>query len=165
VDRHVEPKAPAGHRDPRRLVGAARIPAASRRALEVVSLHHLTFDKLDVLSAELASCVGEHDFAGFRGASDRRIDTIRTIECADVSVSTDLSPLVLIDVTGTGFMYNMVRILVGTAVDVARRRKPVGSIAKTLASRVRTDAGITAPPDGLCLMRTEIDLPNETADD
>lgn len=116
-------------------------------------------EKLAIVSRELEACLGEHDFSAFRGATDRRVNTIRTISKASAMRSDDVAPLMLIEVAGSGFMYNMVRIIVGTAVDVARRRKPPGTLARAIASHDRTDAGMTAPPDGLSLERTEILFP------
>jgi len=63
--------------------------------------------------------------------------------------------LLCYDVTGTGFLRHMVRIIVGSLVEIGRGRQPVEWISGVIASRNRTTAGPTAPPDGLFLVRVE----------
>lgn len=77
---------------------------------------------------------------------------MRTIRRIAVEVDRDDPRLVRIEVFGDAFMHNMVRILVGTFVDVARERLEPGAVTRALASKRRDDAGITAPPDGLYLV-------------
>jgi tRNA pseudouridine38-40 synthase len=72
---------------------------------------------------------------------------------ADDDVAVD----VVVD--GKSFLYNMVRIMVGTLVDVGTGRRPVSTVAEALRSRARGDAGITAPPHGLTLERVELAWP------
>lgn len=102
---------------------------------------------------EARALVGTHDFAAFRSAADERESTTRTL----FVVAPERDPAdprsLWITVEGTAFLHNMVRILVGTLLDVARGRRPPGAAARALASRRRADAGITAPPDGLVLDR------------
>jgi tRNA pseudouridine38-40 synthase len=110
---------------------------------------------------EARAAEGTHDFAAFRSAADPRENTVRTLRRVAVEVDADDPRRIRVDVEGDAFMHNMVRILVGTIVDVARGRKAPGAISRALASRRREDAGITAPPDGLYLM--EVLLPDEGA--
>jgi len=63
-----------------------------------------------------------------------------------------------IEVEGDKFLYNMVRIIAGSLVDIGRKRREPDSLTRALASHARSDLGITAPPDGLCLERVVIDL-------
>jgi tRNA pseudouridine38-40 synthase len=92
--------------------------------------------------------VGTHDFASFAKPGHGRSDTVRTItEC---SVSRR-GRLVVIGVAGTGFLWNMVRIIVSTLVDVGGGRFAPGDIDAMLAARTRSAAGGTAPPQGLYL--------------
>lgn len=109
-----------------------------------------------LLELESENACGTHDFAAFRNAADQRDSTVRTLFSVVVHASLDDPRLVFVDVRGNGFLYNMVRILVGTIVDVARGRLEPGAVARALASKDRRDAGITAPPDGLVLERYEI---------
>lgn len=105
---------------------------------------------------EAKSAVGTHDFAAFRSSADERPSTIRTLRAVDVIEDAGDPRLVHVEVRGDAFMHNMVRILVGTLVDVARDRLPEGAIARAIASKDRRHAGITAPPDGLCLERVDL---------
>jgi len=103
-------------------------------------------------AAEAKLAVGTHDFAAFRSSADPRENTTRTLRRVDVEVDRDDPRLVRIEVEGDAFMHNMVRILVGTFVDVARERLEPFAVSRALASKRRDDAGITAPPDGLYLV-------------
>jgi tRNA pseudouridine38-40 synthase len=100
---------------------------------------------------EAESALGTHDFAAFRSAADEREKTVRTLRSFTVTVDPADPRLVRVDVEGDAFLHNMVRILVGTLYDVARGHRPLGTVAKALASLQRKDAGITAPALGLCL--------------
>ena len=75
-----------------------------------------------------------------------------TIESA---VPNPQSAILLYEVSGTGFLRHMVRIIVGSLVEIGRGRQPVEWITGVIASRDRTTAGPTAPPDGLFLVRVE----------
>jgi tRNA pseudouridine38-40 synthase len=111
---------------------------------------------------EAALAVGTHDFAAFRSSADERTNTTRTVRALAVTVDPSDAREVRVDVEGDAFLHNMVRILVGTLVDVARGHREEGAIARALASRNRRDAGITAPADGLYL--EEVLLDDEGAD-
>lgn len=102
-------------------------------------------------AAEAALAVGTHDFAAFRSSADMRQGTTRTLQRVSISEDPSDPRLLRVDVEGNAFMHNMVRILVGTIVDVARGRLEPGAITRAIASGQREDAGITAPPDGLYL--------------
>lgn len=120
------------------------------------------FDR-ELARRELESALGRHDFAAFRKQSDPREDTLREITRAELIESPSLQPLpeVALVFEGAAFMHNMVRILVGTVVDVATGKKPAGSLRRALDSRRREDAGRTAPPQGLSLERSEVAWPQE----
>lgn len=102
------------------------------------------------MASEIQALVGTHDFQAFRRSADERVDTIRTMVHADVQGEGDL---LRVTVEGTGFMYNMVRIIVGTVVEVGAGRREPGALARAIASGERRDLGLTAPPQGLCLER------------
>ena len=107
---------------------------------------------LDLAAMARASrhLVGTFDFSAFRSASCDCETTTRTIyRC---SVAAD-GPERRIDVEGTAFLKNMVRIIAGTLVDVGRGRRDPESLAELLASGDRTRAGVTAPARGLTLVR------------
>ena len=100
--------------------------------------------------------VGRHDFASFQSAGSERESTVRTIFAVDVSRGAgELSPRVLVEVEGDGFLYNMVRIIVGTLVEVGVGRRDVDSLGTVLEACDRRTAGKTAPPQGLMLLRVD----------
>jgi tRNA pseudouridine38-40 synthase len=110
-----------------------------------------------VLEAEADALVGTHDFHAFRSAADSREHTVRTIRRSEVrSASSDPRRLTVI-VEGDGFLHNMVRIIVGTLIDVGRGRLAPGTIARALAGGNRAMLGMTAPAAGLCLERVDLD--------
>ena len=106
--------------------------------------------KLDVkLMNEFASkLIGTHDFYAFSSAGRTVEDTVRTIsECYVTKENDDI----VLTVSANGFLYNMVRIIVGTAVEVSDKRIKVEDIPEILSSKKRELAGVTAPPQGLFL--------------
>lgn len=114
---------------------------------------HLWGD-LDVglMRREAAALVGSHDFAAFRAADCERETTVRTLFRVEVTERWQgRDDLIAVEVEGTAFLKNMVRVIVGTLVDVGRGRLPPGTVARRLADRDRTLSGMTAPPQGLYL--------------
>jgi tRNA pseudouridine38-40 synthase len=109
------------------------------------------------------SLLGKHDFGAFRGAADTRTDTVRQIFRIEVRKAHSDERITLIEVEGDKFLYNMVRIIVGTLIDIGRERRPKDALNRALVSRDRTDLGMTAPPDGLCLERVMIDFSKSDA--
>jgi tRNA pseudouridine38-40 synthase len=103
----------------------------------------------EAMRAAAAAVIGEHDFAAFRAAGCTAKTTVRRIDAVDLSAEGDL---VYVDVRGNAFLRNMVRILVGTLVEVGTGARPVAQVAEILAGLDRTKAGITAPPQGLELV-------------
>jgi tRNA pseudouridine38-40 synthase len=93
--------------------------------------------------------VGEHDFAAFATAGHGRLTTVRTV--FDCSVTRTENDRIRIDIAGSGFLYNMVRIIAGTLTDVGRGRLSPNDIPRIIASKDRREAGSTMPPEGLCL--------------
>ncbi len=100
--------------------------------------------------------VGEHDFNAFAAAGHGRLSTVRTIFTCAVSEPTP--GRVRIDVSGNGFLYNMVRIVGGTLVEVGKGRMTAEDVTAALESRDRTRAGPTLPPEGLCLEWVKYDV-------
>ena len=119
---------------------------------------------MEKLQREARLVVGTHDFAAFRSARDVRDVTVRTMHAITVTQLASDSRLWTITIEGNSFMYNMVRILVGTLVDVARDNLPEGTIARALEGKVRLGAGQTAPAHGLTLEHIETDLPADAGD-
>jgi tRNA pseudouridine38-40 synthase len=98
--------------------------------------------------------IGTHDFRGLATAAEQREDTVRTIFRCDV---IDAGPELHITVQGDGFLYNMVRNVVGTLVEIGRGRWGPERIDRILAGRNRREAGPTAPPCGLTLLCVHYD--------
>jgi tRNA pseudouridine38-40 synthase len=132
--------------------------------------HHPGALELAAMRQAAAALIGEHDFAAFRAAGCTAQRTVRRIDDiaigaaeAEVEDPRDAPPvsidpcLVAFEVRGNAFLRNMVRIVVGTLVEVGAGRRPVEQVAEILASRDRTRAGITAPPQGLELMSVRYD--------
>ena len=111
---------------------------------------------LELMQAEARSLLGTHDFAAFRGSPDRRTTTTRTISVAELSEVAGNPRCLAFEIRGDRFLYHMVRIIVGTLVDVGRGKLAPGAIARAQRSGKRIDLGMTAPPDGLCLEHIEL---------
>lgn len=123
--------------------------------------YELDMEKMD---REARAIVGTHDFRAFRSAGDERDDTTRTIHAVTIERSADDARIWTIAIEGTAFLYNMVRILVGTLADVARGHLPEGTIARALEAKERKFAGQTAPAHGLLLEYVDVALPDEAGD-
>lgn len=105
--------------------------------------------------------VGRYDFSSFESAGSPRPDSVRTVLCLSVKrdVERDVErgraggqERITIEVEGDGFLYNMVRAIVGTLVTVGRGVEPIDWVAEVLATKDRRRAGQTAPAKGLCLV-------------
>ena len=107
--------------------------------------------KLDAEAMNQAAqlLVGTKDFKSFASAADRRESSIRTIFRCDVTVEDEW---IYVNVEGDGFLYNMVRNIVGTLVDIGHGRWEPEKINEILEAKDRASAGRLAPPAGLCLM-------------
>jgi tRNA pseudouridine38-40 synthase len=121
-----------------------------RPVLQIRHCWHLHAE-LDVAAMNEAAkiFVGKKDFKSFASAADNRESTVRTIFRCDVTREGDL---VYVDIEGDGFLYNMVRNIVGTLVEVGLGRQNPEKINKILEAKNRTAAGPIAPAAGLCLM-------------
>jgi tRNA pseudouridine38-40 synthase len=93
--------------------------------------------------------IGEHDFAAFRTSGCAAKTTVRRINSLDIRHDGEF---IIMDVIGTGFMRNMVRIMVGTLVDVGKGKLAPDAVRGLLTGGARGGAGMTAPPHGLTLM-------------
>src|SRR4051812_22564891 len=103
---------------------------------------------VDAMRAAARHFVGEHDFVSFARPGHRRENTVRTMHAFDLSYRP---PRLLIGVEGDGFLWHMVRIMVGTLAEVGLGRFVPDDIPGMLAARDRRAAGSTAPPHGLYL--------------
>lgn len=118
------------------------------------SLHVHT--PIDVARMQLAAkdALGEHDFSAFMSVGSKLTNTVRTITQSDWTLN---GKFLTYEVSANGFLYNMVRILVGTMLEIGSGKLPQDALARAIASGNRDDAGGTAPPHGLCLWRVQYD--------
>jgi tRNA pseudouridine38-40 synthase len=115
---------------------------------------HMPYTLDDQAMAESAAwLLGEHDFTSFCTTYAQQKKKVRTIYAIEIQRGSD--NLLHFDVVGRSFLHNMVRIMVGTLIEVGRGRLAVGALDHVLRARDRRQAGPTAPPHGLCLCHIE----------
>ena len=105
---------------------------------------------LDAMDDAARRFVGRHDFAAFRASNYATKTSVRRIDVVTINREGEM---LTIDVTGEGFLKNMVRIMAGTLVDIGRGRFEPDHIDMLLRDPERKKAGVTAPACGLCLIR------------
>lgn len=116
------------------------------------ALHvHVPLD-IALLNEAAKDILGAHDFSAFKAAGTKTENAVRTIYTSEW---TQRGRLLCYDVAGNGFLYNMVRILVGTMLSIGMGRSDKEEVKKALLSGIRSDAGPTAPAHGLTLYRVE----------
>ena len=110
------------------------------------------YQALDVAAMHTAAQAlkGRHDFHSFETHWPNRTSSVRTITHVAVNRMNDS---VWIDVEADGFLYNMVRSITGTLVEVGKGKWPISKVAEVIAAEDRREAGPTAPPQGLFLVR------------
>lgn len=120
------------------------------RRIDTYFYHHA----LDVEKMQKAAdfLVGEHDFKSFASIHSQAETSVRTIYSCDVTKSDDI---ITIRVTGSGFLYNMVRIIAGTLVKVGSGDVAPSQIEEILEKKDRSAAGPTAPAHGLTMIGIE----------
>lgn len=127
----------------------AEFPMPVKRFYSYFTYHELEVDKMKAAASYLE---GEHDFKSFCQTGAQVESTVRTIYSVEVEEQgADL----VIRVCGNGFLYNMVRIIAGTLLEVGQGRIQPEDISKILAAKDRAVAGPTAPAHGLMLMKYE----------
>jgi tRNA pseudouridine38-40 synthase len=97
--------------------------------------------------------VGTHDFEAFQGTGSPVASTSRTVRSLEWEAGAGHDLPLIMRIEGDGFLRHMVRNIVGTMVDIGTGRWSPSEIARILASRDRAQAGRTAPPQGLFLVR------------
>jgi tRNA pseudouridine38-40 synthase len=135
--------------------GEAKNPLLRKRAWQLARPARLDVASMREAAAHL---VGTLDYRAFRAADDVRDNTVRTLwSIALTEGFAGDSTLLAIDVHGTAFMKQMVRILSGTLVDIGRGRIPLSRAPKLVGPNAqRKDAGLTAPAHGLTLVHVEL---------
>ena len=122
-----------------------RMPDPTMRLYTFHYYYPLDAEKMD---AAIRHLIGEHDFASFCASGFTGHTTVRRI--TDASVRKD-GDLITITVSGTGFLYNMVRIITGTLLRIGGSDLPADETVRILAAKNRGAAGDTAPAKGLTL--------------
>ncbi len=114
--------------------------------------------KLDVdkMKKAIKYFEGEHDFKAFKASGTSSKNSIRTIYKAEIIEKEDEK--IWIELTGNGFLYNMVRIIAGTLVDVGLGNIEPEKIPLIIKDKKRENAGKTLPPQGLYLVTVEYDI-------
>lgn len=110
---------------------------------------HISYE-LDIEAMQQACklIIGTRDFSSFCGAGSSVKDFTRTVIFADITQDGDIIEFVI---SGNGFLKNMVRIIVGTLIDVGREKITLEQLESIIKSKNRENAGITMPPQGLYL--------------
>ncbi|MBR2528133.1 MAG: tRNA pseudouridine(38-40) synthase TruA [Blautia sp.] len=123
-----------------------RFPIPTERLYSYFYHYHLDVEKMREATSYL---IGRHDFASFCGAGAQVRSTVRTITGIEVFKDGDM---ITIQVSGTGFLYNMVRIIAGTLIEIGNGQYPPERMREILDACDREAAGPTAPAHGLTLM-------------
>ena len=128
-----------------------------RPALEIGRVWHVP-QALDAAAMHRAAqmLLGKHDFSAYRAASCQAKDALRTLDQLDVA---QIGEEVVVHTAARSFLHHQVRNLVGSLAEVGLGRKPMEWPRQVLETRDRTQAGQTAPPDGLTFLRAEYPEP------
>lgn len=125
----------------------SRIPSAFDRLYSHFVPQKLNLDNMKEAAAYI---VGEHDFSAFKSAGAKTRTSIRTIYRLDIDHNP---PHIYLTIEGNGFLYNMVRIITGTLLYVGKGKLTPDDVRRFVETGKREEAGPTAPPKGLCLMK------------
>ena len=106
---------------------------------------------IDAMRRAAEQLIGEHDFSAFCTRRMKK-SAVRRLESIEITKQDNIIKVML---TGNGFLYNMVRIIVGTLLEVGSGQRTVDSVGEALHSLDRRQAGFTAPPHGLFLWSVE----------
>lgn len=126
-----------------------QIPIPTKRLTNYFVSYVLDIDKMRQAASYL---VGEHDFASFCNVRTDVESTVRTITELDILQNGEE---ITVRITGNGFLYNMVRIIVGTLIRVGRGFYEPEKVKEILKAKDRKAAGVTAPAQGLMLMEIQ----------
>lgn len=130
----------------RYIINNSKFPSALMRNREYFCPYNLDRDLMRIAAQVF---VGEHDFKGFMAVGGQAKDTVRTIFEADIKTEQDR---IVFEVRGNGFLYNMVRIMAGTLIDIGRGKLSIEDLHRVMNDGDRSKAGMTVPPQGLYLV-------------
>lgn len=111
-------------------------------------------EPLDLVAMQKAATLflGTHDFSAFTSSRNKKHSSVRTIR--EITIRKE-GPEIIMEYSADGFLYNMVRILTGSLIEVGLGEKTKEDLIDALESGIRADAGFTAPPQGLFLWNVE----------
>lgn len=121
--------------------------------LDRYSWHYPYKLNLDKMQEAAKHFVGKHDFAGFMASGGQQTTTVRTIRVCSAETDPTEPGLITVSVEADAFLYNMVRIIVGTLTDVGCGKILPSDIPDIIKSADRVNGGVTAPPQGLFLKK------------
>ena len=137
----------------RYVINNSKVGTAIYRNLETHIPIKLDIDKM---KQAITYFEGEHDFKAFKASGTSSKSSVRTIYKAEVIEKEDEK--IWIELTGNGFLYNMVRIIVGTLVEVGQGKLEPEEIPNIIREKNRERAGKTLPPQGLYLVKVEYEI-------
>ena len=127
----------------------SRFPMPTRR----LDTYFVYYDiDVDLMRQAAAYLIGEHDFASFCSSGSAAESTVRTIYSCDIMKD---GPVITIRISGSGFLYNMVRIIAGTLLEAGLGRMDPADMERIISARDRSAAGPTAPAKGLTMIGIE----------
>lgn len=116
------------------------------------TLHHPYHTDVSRIQKAAKSVIGTHDFTSFCSTKTDKTDLVRTITSIEVWIDQANNELCF-RFQGNGFLYNMVRILVGTLLQIGDGLKPINELERLIQLKDRKEAGPTAPPQGLYMVK------------
>lgn len=125
----------------------SEIPDVFRRRYALEVPEKLDVDAMEVAAARL---LGEHDFKSFTSIKKEKKSTVRRIDTISIEAKGELLEFTFV---GNGFLHHMIRILMGTLLEVGLGKRTPESMDEVLAARSRECAGYLVPPKGLTLMQ------------
>ncbi len=123
-------------------------PVFDRRYIHVLE----TKPDIEAMRKAASFLIGEHDFKSFCGNPKMKKSTVRQVDSIEIE---QRGSRITFTYHGSGFLQYMVRILTGTLLEVGEGKRTPESIAKLLEAKDRVQAGPTAPPKGLCLLKVD----------
>lgn len=139
-------------------IRSARFPDVFHRNFEY---HHPTHLNVEAMREALPCLLGEHDFTSFctvRTDKEIKVRTLYEVRMeteSDVLLATGKVERIRLIITGNGFLYNMVRIIVGTLIQIGEGKRPPSDMQRVLEARDRSQAGPTAEAMGLTLWKVD----------
>ena len=109
---------------------------------------------MELMRRGAACLIGTHDFASFCSVKSQALTTVRTVRSVDISRDPRTS-IITLRIVGDGFLYNMVRIIAGTLMEIGEGKYPPEHMKDILEAASRAAAGPTAPARGLTLVKME----------